>query len=310
MEPATLETPPESTFADAAAASAAADAARVEPVREYEEMLPVDMTDDERLAHGDALSLAHKTLDEIKSETTTEKARHKVEMESLGDRLDEALGVAGKLARELRDRKLAKLVPCREEKVFATGTIRVVRQDTGEVVRERAMGRDERQADLFAGGLPDPDMPSTDDRDLDANGNEVFVLDANGYDVGPWVDPDKAPESFSSLADDSEPPQPITIYGEVTGTGTEEDVSDFVIALENFGTQIIVARDGDGAEDAEVGCGDRVELVGAYGGEEGADVATFIATQIRIIDPATDIDATQMATIGEVVETKKKRGKK
>ena len=104
-------------------------------------------------------------------------------MASLSAELERELGEASVCARQMRDKAWSKLVQCREEKVFATGMIRVVRLDIAEgeperVVSERAMSPAERQADLF-------------------------VQDVIEKATKAGSDP---PESFSELSSDDEPP--------------------------------------------------------------------------------------------------------
>ena len=107
--------------------------------------------------------------------------------------------------------------------------------------------------------------------------------------------------------DESEPLQPIEVRGEIIDSSVDVDDADFDIRLENFDTRVhvkLIAEVRSLLGEDSLDEGEHVLLVGHYGGEGGEEIATFIASQLHVLDPETEIDATKMATVGEHVEHK------
>ena len=259
----TIETEKPAPFAEAVEASDEVDANRIEPVRDFEQYLEAPLTPEEVAAKADELAQTFIVIDKLDADLEAETASYKAAKGRITGERDEQIAQAKHLARIVREKSDEKLVPCRDEKVFATGMIRTIRLDTGAVVEERAMESDERQAALF---------PTTD-----------------------------APESFSTLhEDESEPPQAITVRGEVIEIASGRDTTyDFEIALEGYGTRVRV-RDEDGAKVFAVR--DHVEMVGSYA--DNGEPPLFVTSQIQVFDASTEIDATKIATVGDHVEHK------
>lgn len=183
METVTLESPPDAApFASAVAASGEADASRVELLREYEQMLETAMTDEDVIATSDEAAAISQEITDAEMELENESERHKDKKKRFESIIGERRRALAQRMHMVKCRSQPKLVACRDDKVFETGCVRSVRLDTGEVIDERPMNHRERQAGLFASDPDSGDQRLDDPRDLDA------------------------PESFSALADESEPP--------------------------------------------------------------------------------------------------------
>lgn len=167
------------TFADAVTASANVDASRIETLRDFEEALECPMTDEDVIATSDDAAAISQQITEAEISLENETERHKEAKKRLDLIIVAHRRALAELMRTIKRRSHRKLVVCREEKVFATGVIRTIRLDTGEVTEERPMTERERQADLF----PEVhgDQPE-EGRDADA------------------------PESYSDLSNDEAPP--------------------------------------------------------------------------------------------------------
>lgn len=156
----------QTTWSDAAAASAEVEAdrkAKPVPLRTFVEALACKLTEHELVAKGDELLAALAEVDELKDEKKASAAEFAAQIKA-----------AEKKARDLRTVITTKTekrdVEVAEERLYATNTVRVVRPDTGEIVRERAMTSSERQGELplstppaRAEGVEPPDFEDGDD---------------------------------------------------------------------------------------------------------------------------------------------------
>jgi hypothetical protein len=152
LDPSPVEDVPPPPFAEAVAASQKADAERIEPLRTFEQELPVKATNEELLDAGRNLAGLHKEIAQVESEIERIKANAKADLVIEKGLLEDKMRRCQVNARIVNEGTIERLVQCREEKVFATGTVRVVRLDTLEIVSERALESDERQAALFPEG--------------------------------------------------------------------------------------------------------------------------------------------------------------
>lgn len=65
-------------------------------------------------------------------------------------------GEISSLGRMVREKVETREVECKEVEAFGQNAVQVVRLDTGEVVRERAMTSDEQQRALFPRAVEEP----------------------------------------------------------------------------------------------------------------------------------------------------------
>lgn len=134
--------------------------ARDFPPVDFEEPLGVRLTDDEAAERGRELERCLTEIEDVEEERKDLIGRLKAKIELLSERKSELRKVV-RLGEEVRP------VKCRRSFLIEQNTVREVRLDTGEVVRERAMTAQERQPRLP--GMPD-DPPVAEDLD---DGDEV-----------------------------------------------------------------------------------------------------------------------------------------
>lgn len=102
------------------------------------QILPVRLTQDEIRARGERLAAVHGALDQIAIEEDDAKKKFK-------DRRNPLEGEIGLLAHIIRKKEEKREVAVDLVADFATGKVREVRSDTGEVVRERDIRFEEQQ---------------------------------------------------------------------------------------------------------------------------------------------------------------------
>ena len=107
----------------------------------FHEFFPVVLTPSEMEQKAAEMTKVLDEIDELEAQKKQATAHIKAQIDGKKAELRELRSVrrAGKEDREIE--------LC-EEYVFSTNTVKVVRTDTGEVVRERAMRADERQGEL------------------------------------------------------------------------------------------------------------------------------------------------------------------
>lgn len=109
------------------------------------EMVRVDLTTSERLERADELARANDALNAYLEESREVKAE-------LAARERQLEAEVGRLTRIVRDAKEDRRVPTVVLVAFDDGLLHVVRQDTGEVLRSRALTGEERQGSLWKDG--------------------------------------------------------------------------------------------------------------------------------------------------------------
>lgn len=114
--------------------------------------LSCNLTDDERLAKGQEAARALERYDELEQEK-------KDQTRAIADEMKGLRAATKKLARQLRDGKEVRPVECAEDLEFRTGTVRIIRKDTGEVVETRPMTAKERTPSLFEVRKPEKAEP-------------------------------------------------------------------------------------------------------------------------------------------------------
>jgi hypothetical protein len=105
------------------------------------ELLPVHFTQNELQEIGLQLAATHQRIGKL----TTEK---KIATDRFKEEIDAATNEAGRLATNRVNGYEHRYVDCETTYDFDKGMKRVVRRDTGEVVREEPMKDDERQLAL------------------------------------------------------------------------------------------------------------------------------------------------------------------
>lgn len=109
---------------------------------EYLLELPVILTTDELIERGGRLAKLEDVLNEHEAHCESEKRKMKAtEAQILAERAF--------LANVVRNKKEPRQVQVREVANFDTNMLAVIRQDTGEIVRDRPLTAEERQVNLF-----------------------------------------------------------------------------------------------------------------------------------------------------------------
>jgi len=129
--------------------------------RKFNRMLKVAFTETEKVDMVEAAGSAYRDLKKAQDDLATVKAQfqskikeHEAEISSLFERINTGW--------EMRS------VPCREVKDFVTGSVVVFRDDTQELIEERAMTGEERQPALpFKEEAADHEMPPSEEIALD-----------------------------------------------------------------------------------------------------------------------------------------------
>lgn len=103
----------------------------------YQEPLDVVLTDEEHEARSIRLAEVDRTIDEVQAERKDTSQKH-------GEHLKQLREEREPLIKAVETRKETRMVECREVHDFERNNVRVVRLDTQETVRERAMEPEER----------------------------------------------------------------------------------------------------------------------------------------------------------------------
>lgn len=143
MEPTTEKTNAEKWDA-AALASAETQAEKKtngKPPRSFTERMPCKLTDAELVDRGGKLADAYAEADALEAERKNTNDGFKAKIELVEQRVRDLAGT-------LRTKQETREVELLEEYDYRTFSVRVKRADTGEMVRERAMTKNERQEEL------------------------------------------------------------------------------------------------------------------------------------------------------------------
>jgi hypothetical protein len=138
-------------WGDVAEASARADTKVVRAV----EPLPVQLTEAELAERGVRLASLTNQHSAVEAQKKEAMAGYKRRLDALAGEIEE---VAGVLTSKTEDRD----VDCETTHHYATGLVRTVRLDTGEVVSERAMNDAERQRALPFGHVTKSSVKALD----------------------------------------------------------------------------------------------------------------------------------------------------
>lgn len=111
-------------------------------LRKKNETLKCLLTADEIREAGENLARLISSIEDLESEKRSLMSDFKA-------RIDSASAERDMLARKIGNRYEFRAVECEEIWDYDTKTVSVVRQDTGETVRERTMTADELQKGLF-----------------------------------------------------------------------------------------------------------------------------------------------------------------
>jgi len=113
-------------------------------------VLPVKLTPEELKATSDTLAASVIAAEAEECDQSDAKKAMKT-------RLDEKWGDVHRLAQVVREGSEEREVECYETKVYDLGLVRVVRNNTGEVVSSRTMRDSERNVPLFGASEPKED---------------------------------------------------------------------------------------------------------------------------------------------------------
>lgn len=150
-----VETETEATAEPSAASQVVADVSAP-----FKRMLPVKLTMERMVEHIHDLTRVTNSIVALESEAD-ELARAR---KGVVGQVDGARDQQAEIIRTLEKGEEFQPVECVTVKLFDTNTLRVIRQDTQELVEERALTADERQAMLF-----EPTDTAPDDYDDDGN---------------------------------------------------------------------------------------------------------------------------------------------
>lgn len=127
------------------------------PPRKFREPLPCKLSDAERIASGIQVAALTAKIDRLKDEQKAAADKFKAEIELVRQ---ECAGFLRELETGTRTREVEVV----ETFVHENNAVRVVRQDTGELVRERAMTADEKQPSLpFDDDAPEGEITDPED---------------------------------------------------------------------------------------------------------------------------------------------------
>jgi hypothetical protein len=184
MEPTTeVSSTSKQDWAGVAAASAEQETKRKQaskPPRSFHEKLPCVLTNEELAERGAKIAEAYAEQDTLDAERKNVNDGYKAKIELVEGRIRELAGVL-RTKQELREVELI------EEFIFATNTVRVTRADTKEVVRERAMTKNERQEELpleKKNGADKPKETKAESKDAAPAPNPTEITDPAG-ELGP-----------------------------------------------------------------------------------------------------------------------------
>lgn len=110
--------------------------------RNVTKSLSVKLTDDEVLKYGRELARAHSDRARIEASLDSIKAEYK-------GKITEQEGIIEKLSPVIHSGTESRDVKCEELKDWVTGTVKVTRLDTMEVIEDRPMREDEKQVQLL-----------------------------------------------------------------------------------------------------------------------------------------------------------------
>lgn len=111
------------------------------PPRSFTERMPCKLTDAELVDRGAQLADAYAKADALEAERKNTNDGFKAKIELVEQQVRDLAGT-------LRSKQETREVELLEEFDYRTFTVRVKRADTGEMVRERAMTKNERQEEL------------------------------------------------------------------------------------------------------------------------------------------------------------------
>ena len=109
--------------------------------RKVTKCLPVKLTDEEVLKYGRDVARAHADRARIELELDSVKSDYK-------GKIAEQDGIIGKLSPRIHSGIESREVECEEVKDYTSGTVRVRRLDTDELIEERPMREDEKQVQM------------------------------------------------------------------------------------------------------------------------------------------------------------------
>lgn len=193
MQNETNAKPTGTSWQNAAAASAAAQAPGDPPPKRFTERLPCVLTNEERIKVAIRMADARQRFDAWNAETkqimTDRKSRSK-KLEAIAKEYEDAT----------RTGRVQRDVMCEERVSFQQNRKWRVRLDTNELVDEQALSVEERQASLPLGERDDDE--GDDDDDVDAQGS----LDLEKRDdLGPVIDDDGEPKhDFGDVGDETD----------------------------------------------------------------------------------------------------------
>jgi hypothetical protein len=189
-----------SSWTDAAAASAEAEHEAKHPPRQFTELLPVKLTERELADRARKAAAARRRVAEYEAQKAVAAAHWKAKIELAENERDELLDIIDSGVEE-------REVECVEEFVWRTGTVIVTRTDLNERVRERAMTQLERNPKLP--GIDDGSQLSLDDAaDEDADLRELDEDDLEPEEDGTAID---APQALLDEAQADEPEKPARV---------------------------------------------------------------------------------------------------
>lgn len=175
-ETETLDEMPAATWDAAMQASEMKAHEEAHPPRRYPEILPVKLTESEIADRGKKAAAARLRVAEIEAKKKEAADHWKAKLELAENERDEFLDV---IATGSEDRE----VECIETFEFRAGLVTVVRADTGEKIRERAMTSSERQPSLPGTTLTQAqldDAPQSHDGDEVDEPSEGDITDPEG----------------------------------------------------------------------------------------------------------------------------------
>lgn len=106
------------------------------------ENLRCELTDDEIRERADGAALKAHERDRLEDARSVQNKAMKADIDDLDVWIRQLLG-------EVRTRSIYRDVEVTDSADFKSGTMRTLRLDTGEIVRERALTEEEKQGKLF-----------------------------------------------------------------------------------------------------------------------------------------------------------------
>lgn len=118
-------------------------------------LLPVQLTNDEQLAAGKKLAESVRTLTNCQAQAKSAASQFKAKIDEMQAKIN-GLQILISDGYELRN------VPCENVMDYTDVTVRVTRLDTAEIVEERKLTEDEKQATLPFDGEEAAENETTD----------------------------------------------------------------------------------------------------------------------------------------------------